>query len=577
VIINVTYDSSVGGAPAGFKTAFTAAVQFLENTYTNPITINVDVGYGEINGNPLMSGALGESSTYFNNYTYSQVRSALVQNASSADQVSAANSLPSSDPTGSGNYWVATAEAKALGLMGPSSSVDAFVAFSSSFPFTYNDSNGVAAGTYDFYGVALHELTEGMGRVLFVGDHGIGSNSYTPLDLLHYSSQGTRDFSGTTAGYFSLDGGHTNLDNFNTNPNGDFGDWASSAGNNSFLAFSNSGVVNAFSQADTREMNALGYNDVSSVAAAGTSVFFGKFAGAADSDMLWQNGSTPTMWLMSGATVSSATVLPTPPASWHIVGTGDFNGDGKSDVLWLNTNNTPAIWEMNGTSIIGSAALPAPPPSWHIAGTGDFNGDGKSDILWINDNNTPAIWEMNGTSIIGAAALPAPPSSWHIVGTGDFNGDGKSDILWQNSSGTPAVWEMNGTSIINSIALPSPGPAWQLEGTADFNGDGKSDLLFLDPSSGQVQIWLMNGTQVSSIQAPTSGGLPVAPSNATPLSSAPVLGEVDGYFPSGAFPGTPRGPGSPPALGGALLAGLDQGLGAFGPLASPTGNLFTRT
>jgi FG-GAP repeat len=50
----------------------------------------------------------------------------------------------------------------------------------------------------------------------------------------------------------------------------------------------------------------------------------------------------------------------TPPSSWRIVGTGDFNGDGKSDILCLNTNNTPAIWEMTGTSIIDSAALPAP-------------------------------------------------------------------------------------------------------------------------------------------------------------------------------------------------------------------------
>jgi hypothetical protein len=123
LIISVTYDSSVNSAPAAFKTAFAAAVQFLENTYTNPITINIDVGYGEIDGQALMSGALGESSTFFNNYTYSQVRTALAQNATSADQVSAADSLPSSDPTSGGNYWVATAEAKALGLMGASGSV----------------------------------------------------------------------------------------------------------------------------------------------------------------------------------------------------------------------------------------------------------------------------------------------------------------------------------------------------------------------------------------------------------------------------------------------------------------------
>ncbi len=44
-----------------------------------------------------------------------------------------------------------------------------------------------------------------------------------------------------------------------------------------------------------------------------------------------------------------------------------------------------AIWEMNGTNKIGSAVVAGNPgPSWRVVGTGDFNGDGNSDILWQN-------------------------------------------------------------------------------------------------------------------------------------------------------------------------------------------------
>ena len=100
-----------------------------------------------------------------------------------------------------------------------------------------------------------------MGRALFVGTDGIGANAYTPLDLFHYSANGVRDFSGTTAGYASPDGGNTDLGNYNTNPNGDFGDWASSAGHDSFLAFSPSGALDSVSQGDLRTMNIIGYNE----------------------------------------------------------------------------------------------------------------------------------------------------------------------------------------------------------------------------------------------------------------------------------------------------------------------------
>ena len=78
--------------------------------------------------------------------------------------------------------------------------------------------------------------------------------------------------------------------------------------------------------------------------------------------------------------------------------TMDFNGDGKSDILWQNANGTPAIWTMDGTHITSSADLPNPGPSWHAAEAADFNGDGKSDILWQHADGTPAIWTMDGTT-----------------------------------------------------------------------------------------------------------------------------------------------------------------------------------
>ena len=52
-----------------------------------------------------------------------------------------------------------------------------------------------------------------------------------------------------------------------------------------------------------------------------------------------------------------------PGANWKVAGTGDFNGDGHSDILLQNTNGTVAIWEMNGVSATSSAVLANPGPN----------------------------------------------------------------------------------------------------------------------------------------------------------------------------------------------------------------------
>ena len=71
---------------------------------------------------------------------------------------------------------------------------------------------------------------------------------------------------------------------------------------------------------------------------------------------------------------------------------------------------------MNGTEITQSGGVGNAPPSvWKIVGTGDFNGDGKSDILWQDTSGDVAIWLMNGVQTPqGAGVGNVPTTVWSI-------------------------------------------------------------------------------------------------------------------------------------------------------------------
>jgi hypothetical protein len=85
--------------------------------------------------------------------------------------------------------------------------------------------------------------------------------------------------------------------------------------------------------------------------------------------------------------------------------------------------------------------------------------------------------------------------------THDFNSDAKSDILWRDTSGDVAIWLMNGTTVSSSSTVAANIPNyWSIAGQRDFNGDGYADILWRD-TSGDVSIWLMNGTTPSSTVA----------------------------------------------------------------------------
>ena len=114
---------------------------------------------------------------------------------------------------------------------------------------------------------------------------------------------------------------------------------------------------------------------------------------------------------------------------------------------------------MNGTNQIPAAAMvgPNPGPSWNAIGTGDFNGDGHSDILWQNTNGQAAIWEMNGTNQIPAAA------TGRLQSRAELEGDRNRRLQRRRSFRHPvAEHKWAGGDLGNERDQPDPGGAQRL-------------------------------------------------------------------------------------------------------------------
>jgi hypothetical protein len=151
----------------------------------------------------------------------------------------------------------------------------------------------------------------------------------------------------------------------------------------------------------------------------------GDFSKDGKTDILWRHKPTGTIavWFMDGITLTSAAVVAEfPYPDWEIVGTGDFNKDGKTDILWRHKpTGTIAVWFMDGITLIPwmryAVVAEFPYPDWVIQGTGDFNNDGKTDILWRHTpTGTIAVWNMDGITITSAAVVSEfPYPDWEIM------------------------------------------------------------------------------------------------------------------------------------------------------------------
>lgn len=150
------------------------------------------------------------------------------------------------------------------------------------------------------------------------------------------------------------------------------------------------------------------------------------FNGDGKPDVIWQDPVTglAQIWLLGGQqgiTLLSAVNL-TSSNSWKIVGTGDFNLDGYPDVVWQDpATGTAQVWYLGGASgnVVMSAVNMTGATTWRIAGVGDYNNDGRPDLIWQDPaSGVSQMWFLGGvegTTTLSSAVISGP-NTWRIQG-----------------------------------------------------------------------------------------------------------------------------------------------------------------
>jgi len=196
-------------------------------------------------------------------------------------------------------------------------------------------------------------------------------------------------------------------------------------------------------------------------------------------------------------------------AGWRVVAVADFDGNGVPDLVWQNDSTKQVTVNYyggpTGTTIIGWNWLYlVGPGGWHIVGAGDFNGDGVPDLVWQNDTTNQVTVNYfggsGGATLIGWNYLyPQGIPGWHVVAVADFNSDAVPDVVWMKDDthqvtvhyfSGPDGTTFSGWNWLN----PGGVPGWHVVAASDFNGDGVPDLVWLNESTSQITVNYYGGT-----------------------------------------------------------------------------------
>ena len=242
---------------------------------------------------------------------------------------------------------------------------------------------------------------------------------------------------------------------------------------------------------------------------------------AADAAHDFRDGASPLLWERAAPSLAMQLTslwddalrteisFDRPGDDWWVIAGADFDGDGLTDLLWESGEGVLAF------SSLATLLDTAPTVPLHLLGTlgvdetvistGDFDGDGLSDLLVEDEaSGERLVWRIGEAGAVELEELEAPDlAASSLTASGDFDGDGRSDLLWRTPDGALTVLFMDGPVAVASLDLASSA-ATETLATGDVDGDGDDDLVIRD-AAGAVGVLLMHARQAPESRSIAAG------------------------------------------------------------------------
>lgn len=230
------------------------------------------------------------------------------------------------------------------------------------------------------------------------------------------------------------------------------------------------------------------------------------FDGDGNSDIVVINSylDVAEVWLLDGDVVRDKLPIATLGRFWSPRATGDVDADGTVRLFWHNamTGDTQ-LWSMRNDQAVAQVPLLNMPSNWDLSATCDIDGNGFRDFVWVDQRAAAArLWLFDANGGVDELDLNHPGSRWWVGACGDFERDGADTIVWQAarklrlwsfdgiaSSGSQADGQTRGITLSNRLWVAQAG---------DFDADGDADMVFVAKSADSLTTRLFEADAVVS-------------------------------------------------------------------------------